>query len=266
MREPTFSTFVKRFPKNIQGRDFIVGDLHGCYQELMWLMKHVKFSKKVDRLFCVGDMVDRGPFSETCLRLCNRPWFHAVRGNHEQLMINDFYDTAEHKAEVRKQHGETHWERNGGSWGKNAILAPLVKIAEKLPAAIVVGDGADRFNIVHAEFLSTDAVLDNHFLDKEFKQIRYEQMLWGRTLYKFGNGHPFKGEGLSLTYCGHSIVSEVSGLKSHVFLDTGGFCAYPGYWEPNGAIGRISMIEHATKQTWEKTMLPREVVFNDRVE
>ena len=50
-------------PSNLLGNDYIVGDIHGCYDELQSLLKFVNFNKNVDRLFCVGDLVHRGPKS-----------------------------------------------------------------------------------------------------------------------------------------------------------------------------------------------------------
>lgn len=41
-------------------------------------------------MLSVGDLVDRGPDSIGCLKLLEAPWFHAVMGNHEQLLLNYF--------------------------------------------------------------------------------------------------------------------------------------------------------------------------------
>ena len=56
-------------PKNIKGRDFVVGDIHGHYDLLKTELKTVGFDKQKDRLFSVGDIIDRGPKSEECLTL-----------------------------------------------------------------------------------------------------------------------------------------------------------------------------------------------------
>ena len=57
---------------NINAHDFIVGDLHGCRAMLDTLLAHVGFDGSRDRLFSVGDLVDRGPDSEGCLDLLHR--------------------------------------------------------------------------------------------------------------------------------------------------------------------------------------------------
>ena len=104
---PGLRSFRMKHPVNDHGRDFVVGDLHGCYERLQQLMEHVSFDSDKDRMFSVGDLVDRGPRNEDCLRLLNLPWFHPVQGNHEQMMVAYF---ADHPT------GD-FWEQNGGSWG-----------------------------------------------------------------------------------------------------------------------------------------------------
>lgn len=104
---------IKRFEKNTNGTDYVIGDLHGCYDLLMDKLKEISFDKSRDRLFSVGDLIDRGPKSLECLGLVYEPWFHAVRGNHEDMAV-----------ECMSAPGlMPHWYENGGTWaaGHNAI-------------------------------------------------------------------------------------------------------------------------------------------------
>jgi serine/threonine protein phosphatase 1 len=67
---------------------YAVGDIHGCYDELMELLKVIDF-KDSDMLLLVGDFVDRGPDTRKCLQFIeNRPEnVIAVRGNHDEGFI-----------------------------------------------------------------------------------------------------------------------------------------------------------------------------------
>ena len=56
---------MPRFAQNIAGRDFAVGDIHGCFTELQRGLDAIGFNPNTDRLFSVGDLVDRGPESHT---------------------------------------------------------------------------------------------------------------------------------------------------------------------------------------------------------
>ena len=79
---------IIRLPENRSGRDFILGDLHGTTILLRALMEHVVFDPGKDRLFSVGDLIDKGKDSPGGLALLRQPWFHAVKGNHEEMMLD----------------------------------------------------------------------------------------------------------------------------------------------------------------------------------
>lgn len=76
---------VQRFHLNATGRDFAVGDIHGHFGRLDAALAAAKFSPDHDRLFAVGDLVDRGPESADVLAWLERPWFHAICGNHDLM-------------------------------------------------------------------------------------------------------------------------------------------------------------------------------------
>ena len=78
--------------QRVNGADFrnvwVVGDLHGCYTNLMGKLDELKFDPAQDLLISVGDLVDRGSANVECLELITMPWFRAVRGNHVHMMID----------------------------------------------------------------------------------------------------------------------------------------------------------------------------------
>lgn len=51
---------LESFQENLDGKDYIIGDIHGCYDELIIALRYINFNFDHDRLFCVGDVVDRG--------------------------------------------------------------------------------------------------------------------------------------------------------------------------------------------------------------
>lgn len=248
---PVPQTFQKhlKVPSNTQGRDFVVGDLHGCYDQLQALLTHVKFDSTVDRLFSVGDLVDRGPKNLECANLIYEPWFFATRANHEQMMI-DYMSYGRFTPNVSYGEGAA-WIPNGGVWmhqHDKTELADLAQSLDMLPFVISVGEGDGRFNVVHAELKKfkpvdrqqgtlylgnygaprvpvTDEMIDNW----EFTETEEYDMVWGRQIIQ--NGHPtfpppadelwHDLDKLSITYCGHTPLRMTALVQRQMYIDHG---------------------------------------------
>jgi len=148
---------IVRLPSNRTGRDFVLGDLHGTTDLLRALMVHVAFDPDKDRLFSVGDLVDRGEDSPGGLALLLEPWFHAVLGNHEDMMMDYLLPRSEQKYPMESGNGlpDHAFLFNGGeTWFGDYRMSGEVKDRlESLPLLMVVGEGAERFHVVHADLV-----------------------------------------------------------------------------------------------------------------
>lgn len=65
--------------------NYVVGDIQGCYEPLQRLLDKVDFEPGRDTLWCVGDMINRGPQSLETLRFLHQlgSAFTGVLGNHD---------------------------------------------------------------------------------------------------------------------------------------------------------------------------------------
>ncbi|MCS6900524.1 MAG: metallophosphoesterase family protein [Myxococcales bacterium] len=68
------------------GRTILIGDVHGCLEELQKLLDKVRYDSD-DRLILVGDLVARGPNSAGVVALCRSLGATVIRGNHEEKLL-----------------------------------------------------------------------------------------------------------------------------------------------------------------------------------
>lgn len=70
--------------------DYIVGDIHGCIEELKRLLDRVAFDPGHDKLWSVGDLVGRGPHSKQVLEFVVElgDAFGCVLGNHDLHLLS----------------------------------------------------------------------------------------------------------------------------------------------------------------------------------
>ncbi len=194
------SELLQYFDINKQGRDFVVGDLHGCIDEFEALLKQIEFDFSNDRMFAVGDLIDRGPNSMACLRLLEKPWFFSVLGNHEDMMLDvigsDF------------KQGVAQWVSNGGDWGVERYEAcdpdffKLVELVDELPMGIIVqSNELGRVGICHAE---PPTVWNEECFEKERASI-----LWGRQKIDLPEGE-LKQSDVDFSIHGHTIGEKIA--------------------------------------------------------
>lgn len=66
----------------------IIGDIHGCYDELDQLLDTIDWSPSSHILILTGDLIDRGPkIKETLMFAMNTPSVYSLMSNHEQKLL-----------------------------------------------------------------------------------------------------------------------------------------------------------------------------------
>jgi len=71
-------------------RTLVVGDVHGCLDELKQLLDKCNYDPAGDRLVMAGDLVDRGPDSAGVVRYVMSLNAECVAGNHEDKLLRRY--------------------------------------------------------------------------------------------------------------------------------------------------------------------------------
>ena len=98
--------------KNMKNKIFAIGDIHGCYEELMLLINKLPLNPKKDKIIFLGDYIDRGPDSNKVIAQLIKwkekyPHWVFLSGNHEDI----FRDWVSNNAQ---KYGLNNWFGNGG--------------------------------------------------------------------------------------------------------------------------------------------------------
>ena len=78
---------------------YVIGDIHGCFLTLQRLLEKIRFSSSQDRLWLVGDLVNRGPRSLQVLRWARDlgERLVTVLGNHDLNLLKSAFDVVPSK-------------------------------------------------------------------------------------------------------------------------------------------------------------------------
>lgn len=68
-------------------RTFVVGDLHGCLDELLELLAQQRFDAREDRLIATGDLVGKGPKGAEVVAFFREGGHDSTRGNHDERLL-----------------------------------------------------------------------------------------------------------------------------------------------------------------------------------
>jgi Calcineurin-like phosphoesterase len=95
-------------------RRIVVGDIHGCYDELMALMDKVGLTED-DQVFSVGDLITKGPKSREVLELfISDKRFSTVIGNHDLILRRKWNgEDIELKPAQKETHKELKNDKDG---------------------------------------------------------------------------------------------------------------------------------------------------------
>lgn len=181
-----------------------IGDVHGCFPQLMQLLLKIKFNPSDDQLFFIGDLVDRGAFGREVVEFVrdglDKGRFFLIRGNHEDEWRQAFHMGLEDVLIRKYPETLSSFDRDG--------LKEFAEWTEELPLFIERSDAI----LVHAGMTPS----------KHFQNHTDQEKLWCRSMEvipeEFRDGR--------VVIHGHTPLDKPLIRRDRINIDTG--CVFGG--------------------------------------
>lgn len=169
---------------------YVIGDIHGCYDEYKELLKKINFSEN-DELYVLGDAMDRGPDSiKVLLDLMQRPNVTYILGNHDHMMLSalESLNVEITEESIENLNEDTlikyeEWLQEGGSTTAKQFLnlskekrADVIDYLENASLYETIEYNGILYVLVHAGIGEFDP-------EKELEEYDAYTFMWDRTDY-----------------------------------------------------------------------------------
>lgn len=193
------------------GSLFVIGDVHGCAEELRILLHKLPLDKDSTLLF-LGDYVDRGPDSkgviDIVLDISQLYKVITLKGNHEWLFEQYLKNPADPLS-------SSNFILNGGSatlasYSEDGVSYVIPEKHKAFLAGLSLSHSTDKHFFVHA------GIPPGFDFDAKPDEKTAHHMLWIRSVFL-----DFPGPWPKVIVHGHTPVKEPEVLPHRINLDTG---------------------------------------------
>jgi predicted phosphodiesterase len=124
-------------------RTIIVGDVHGCVEELRLLLRKCGHAKG-DRVVLAGDLVAKGPDSQGVVQYARENGVLAVLGNHDAFTLAHKSETEKERSQERAQDRRSYIRSfRAEDWAYLEALPDFLRLGDVRP-------GGPEILVVHA--------------------------------------------------------------------------------------------------------------------
>lgn len=143
---------------------YVIGDVHGCYEEFIRLIKKIEREDKYARFILIGDVIDRGPDSAKMLGWCMEHVkaggkYQMLMGNHELMFMewcsSEWFPYCEGKKEsyAHAYYNTDEDLKKAGVLTEQTtrkMFAFLKKLPLVMEKEVISPDGKQKYVLAHA--------------------------------------------------------------------------------------------------------------------
>ena len=194
---------------------YIIGDVHGCFNTLLELIKQFP-NKERSKICFVGDVIDRGLFSCDVVELIIQNDYKMVMGNHERRLLNNKFEFLNNKVPFDR----SWFFGNGGEATYRSYLGQSTEFKQRhvdfLESRPVYLEFKDYKTQNGEHLVVSHSAVGNMW---ELRNDKYASEEFRRHLLS-GRGDELQVSGIFNVY-GHTPVREVKFYKNSADIDTG---------------------------------------------
>ena len=198
---------------NSCGRDLVVGDAHGCFRTLDRALAELRFDPVSDRLFGVGDLVDRGAHSAEALVWLETRFEAVVMGDRERPLLY-WFDPHRRPSSLRRP----EWLRRVPRTQHRRWRAALAR----MPIAVTIETAYGAVGLVHADVPHLDWTVATAMFEAAAPDDVDIALLGPDVPEDEVRRHRSRPvAGLRALVHGHFVVDEVERIANRWNIDTG---------------------------------------------
>jgi serine/threonine protein phosphatase 1 len=207
---------IIHYEANAIGSDFVISDVHGGIKSLEYQLKRHNYNKETDRLFFVGDLINKGKNSNEVIDFVIEHNGHSVLGNHENYL--------RHACENNINDAMLNWFYHLHSEQQSKIM----QLIQSMPLGITIDTTDGLVGVVHADVPFNDFDLfKNSEVDEKLIFTTLESRAGHDACEFFENWHYNKTEdniikGVDLVVSGHTPEREIRIHGNRAFIDVVG--------------------------------------------
>lgn len=196
----------------------IIGDVHGCYDELVELLDKCRGREPDVCAVFVGDLINKGPKSAQVVKLVKEMGAYCVRGNHDEVCLRSWQDYMEGREPLSNKF---HWMHQLNSDDLHWLF--------NLPFTLTIP--SLKICVVHAGLVpqvplsqqSLDCMI--HIRDVSYNPLQ-SKWTWYKKTREGSTPWASAWEGPDHVYFGHDAIRHLQQYTLATGLDTG--CVYGG--------------------------------------
>jgi len=183
----------------------IISDIHGNAPALEAVINEIQ-KRDIKRIFCLGDIIGKGPSSDIVIDICKKYCERFVKGNHEELICSEIVLGGEEYEEMKE-------------WHKNKIGKERYEFLQSFENSIDIKMSGKNIRLFHASQIGVcNRVHKNDNKEKHlsmFENTEFTGFLFEPKIVGYGDIH------LSfIETIGEKILFNVGSVGNSLGIDT----------------------------------------------